>query len=301
MRGSDSWNSDVRAIATTASPRVADPDVGWLIALYEACYGTERRYSILPTADELATVDAEGIERVWRERFSNLSDWVIVLTGDIDRDTGVDFARRNVGTLEGDGTRETAVDYQQDQPPGIVERTVYAGAGDTASVARIYTTPTEGGGRELVMTDLLEAVMGERLDKTVREELGATYSPTALSGIVTSPDVLIEVYINVSGDPDRIGELSEVISTNLEDLATNGPTDAEFAAAVAAFELEYQQIENWLLSYALVDNELLPGTLDDFYRRPEVLASITSADLAGFAARALPAGQFVEVRSLPQQ
>ena len=48
----------------------SDPDLAEYVAYSEARYGSEPRFRVIPTADELAGLDLGTIERVWRDRFS---------------------------------------------------------------------------------------------------------------------------------------------------------------------------------------------------------------------------------------
>ncbi len=51
----------------------------------------ELRYAALPTPEQFATLDLEGVERVWRDRYGDAGDWVFVFAGDIDIDELVDL------------------------------------------------------------------------------------------------------------------------------------------------------------------------------------------------------------------
>ena len=89
---------------------------------------------MIPTAAELAGLDLGTIERVWRDRFSNASDWVFAFSGDFDIDVASDLARRYIGTLSGTGATERYKDFQIDPPSTIVTKEVHAGTGDKGSL-----------------------------------------------------------------------------------------------------------------------------------------------------------------------
>ena len=153
-------------------------------------------------ADELAGLDLATIERVWRDRFTNPGDWVFALSGDFDIDDATDLARRYFGTLNGVGTTETYKDFQADPPSTVVMREVRAGTGDKGSLTFDWNTPIPDPETDSVYADVLTSVLNIRLTDHIREELGASYSPSAFVGINTEPDELIETYLNVTGDPD---------------------------------------------------------------------------------------------------
>ena len=108
--------STIRSLQSYVDDPNSDPDLAEYIAYSEARFGSEPRFRVIPTAEELATLDLEAIERVWRDRFTNAGDWVFVLSGDFDMDAATDLARRYFGTLEGAGSTEGFKDFQRDPP-----------------------------------------------------------------------------------------------------------------------------------------------------------------------------------------
>jgi zinc protease len=286
--------------ADIADDPLSNPDWAPWVALAEARYGDERRYAVLPTAAELDSVDAAGIERVWQQRFGERGDWVIVVAGDVSVADVTDLARRYVGTLTLEPSVETVVDVRPDPPATKVERTVNAGSGDTGSLIRQYSGTTDGNTNDAIMADLLTSVLDARLTDHIREELGASYSPYARITIERSPDLVIDSFLEVSGDPTGIAELSTVLDADLIDVATNGPTADEFDTAVAALDQKYQYVNNRTISEVLTREERSAGPVADYVAQYETLFTITPDELKAFAARALPPGRFIEVRNLPE-
>src|SRR5690606_33080825 len=80
-----------------------DPDTAGAAALNQARYGDSPHYAVVPTAEQWDTLDADGIERVWRDRFGDVSDWTYVLAGDFDPDEMLTLVSAYVGTLPGSG------------------------------------------------------------------------------------------------------------------------------------------------------------------------------------------------------
>ena len=78
--------STIRSLQSYVDDPNGDPDLAEYIAYSDARFGSEPRFRVIPTTEELAGLDLDAIERVWRDRFANASDWVFVLTGDFDMD-----------------------------------------------------------------------------------------------------------------------------------------------------------------------------------------------------------------------
>ena len=277
----------------------SDPDLAAYTAYSDARYGSEPRFRPLPTADELAALDLDTIERVWRDRFSNAGDWIFALSGDFDLDAARDLARRYIGTLSGTSSVEQYKDFQIDPPSTIVTKDVHAGTGEKASLNFEWNAPTAETVGESVYADLLTSVLNTRLTDHIREELGASYSPSASVGILREPDHLVESFLNITGDPASISKLSTIVIDDITSLRTVGPTSAEFDAAIAEMTDTYQYYDNQTISDLLVRAAKEPELITQFTDRTSMLGHITSSDLQRFVNDVMPLDRYIEVRTLP--
>ncbi len=250
---------------------------------------------MIPTADELAGLDLDTIERVWRSRFSNPSDWVFALSGDFDIADATDLARRYFGTLSGTATPESYKDFQVDPPSAVVTKDVHAGTGDKGSLTFDWTAPIPDADTDGVYADLLSSVLNIRLTDHIREELGASYSPTASVALSTEPDQLVETYLNITGDPATIPEISTFVVDDVTSLRTSGPTSDEFDDAIAELNNSYTYFDNQTIGDMLAKAPNEPDLISRFKSRLDVLERCharNAADLhhGGDAARSLHRG-----------
>ena len=277
----------------------SDADAAAAVALAAARYGDDPVYRVVPTRAEFDSIDLATMKRVWAERFGGANDWVFVFSGDFDRDKVVELARRYIGTLPGGGPVERWIDHQPDPPATVVETEVVAGTGQHAGLTQLYTATSDGSVSDRVQADLLSIILSSRLTDHVREQLGATYSPSASASIVTEPDDIVETYVDVSGAPDGLAKLSEVVRADIADLAGHGPTAADLSEAKAQLKQKYQYFDNgtWVdvLLGGVDDNNVIADYLD----QPSVLGDITVESAVAFAARVLPTDHFIEVRVRP--
>src|SRR6185295_6459683 len=119
------------------------------------------------------------IEQVWRQRFTNPADWVFAVSGDFDLDSVTDLARRYFGTLGGSATTEQYKDFQIDPPSSVVTEDVHAGTGDKGSLTLDWSAAVPDAETAGVYADVLTSVLSNRLTDHIREQLGASYSPSA--------------------------------------------------------------------------------------------------------------------------
>ncbi len=277
----------------------SDPDLAAYVAYSAERYGTEPRFSVMPTAQELADLDLGSIERVWRDRFSNASDWVFAVSGDFDLGTARDLAERYIGTLTGTNATEHYKDFQIDPPSSVVTKEVHAGTGDKGSLTIDWNAPSTDAATDPVYADVLASVLNIRLTDHIREQLGASYSPSASLQVLTEPDPLVESYLSVTGDPANISKISSIVIDDIGSLRSTGPTAAEFASAIAEVTETYQYFDNQTISNLLVRAPKQPELITQFKDQARVLGDITPATLQKFIDQVLPLDQYIEVRTLP--
>jgi zinc protease len=279
-----------------------DPDTAGYDALLDARYGDELRYATLPTPEQFATLDLEGVERVWRDRFGDAGDWVFGFAGDVDLDELRRLASTYIGTLPGSAQPEQYVDLATPPPAGVVETSVQAGTGDSASLTLLFTSPlTDVDGALRATTDVVGEVVTGRLTDVIRERLGESYSPFATSYITSDPVPTIETYVEVTGAPDRVASVGDLVVAELADLAANGPSEREFANAYAQVEERYQFVDNQSFLQEMIDPFLWPERdIDDYFEQYRALASVDAADIQQYVATHIPADHHIEVVVVPR-
>src|SRR3954452_1542710 len=294
-------DSTVGSLQSYVDDPNSDPDLASYMAYSQARFGEEPRFRVIPTQDELTGLDLDTIERVWRERFTNPADWVFAVSGDFDLDKVTDLARRYFGTLTGSAASEQFQDFQIDPPASIMTQEVHAGTGDKGSLTFDWSaaTPDPDTGTATVYVDVLTSVLNIRLTDHIREQLGASYSPTAFVSVNTEPDQLVETYLNVTGDPATIAQTSEVVIDDVTDLRQTGPSAAEFDAAIAEMTQTYSYFDNQSIGDVLAKAPTNPEALREFNHRSDVLDDVTAVTLQKFIGQVMPVDRYIEVRTAP--
>jgi zinc protease len=292
-------------VASTYRPLVedpaSDPATAGIAALYEERYGDEPRLRYLPTPEDFATLDVAGVERVWTDRFGDASDWVFAFSGDFDEDALIDLARRYVGTLPATGRSEGWVDVESPPPAGIIERTVEAGTGARGALNVLYTVPVDTiDPTDVAAAEVVTQLLSTRLTDNIREELGESYSPFAVVAIYGDPEPVVETYVSVTGAPDRIGAIAQIVQDDVGALRAD-VSEGEFDTAVAQVRLDIELFADPQLIDEILSAEV-EGlvTLEDFADHGDTLRRLTIDDVRTFIADYLPADRYIEISVLPR-
>ena len=148
---------------------------------------TRRADRSLLTGAELDQVTAADVLTTRRAGFGGATGWRIVLAGDVDVEQATVLAWPYFGTLDTGTAPGHFVDRLPPFPDGSTRLEVHAGTGDKAAL--IHTAEAEAAdlATSEVLADLLASVLDTRLTDTVREALGASYSPSAYVYVLPTP------------------------------------------------------------------------------------------------------------------
>lgn len=279
-------------------------DIGSILfseALDQGYYGDDPRYFTLPTDEQLAEFDVEIAEAVYRERFANAGDFAFAFVGDFDVATMTDLAASYIGTLPGTPTREGFIDHQPLPPREIQITTVEAGTDPQGLVGMYFTNEFDPVLEDRVTGRVLELIVNARLRDRIREELSATYSPSAGIDLQRDPDPFAESNVRVTGDPTDLTRISDEVMADLVDLQTNGPTQEQFATAVEQLRTELDLINNVTLADALLTSYLYPDQpVSELVERYDLVDQVTPEDVRRLALIAFNPDQRIEARLLPR-
>lgn len=277
------------------------PDLLFEEAISDAYYGSDPRYFVIPDAEQLSGFDVATAERLFAERFGDVSRLAFAFVGDFDTAEMTDLAARYIGTLPGGGAADGFRDHQPLPPREVQVSTVEAGIGDQGQIGMFFTNEFEATLEDRVTARLVELIVTARLRERIREELSATYSITAVIDLQRDPDPFSEASIVSSGDPTGLEQISTEILADLESLQSDGPSEAEFATAVEQLRDELELVDNRLLATALITAHLYPDQpVSDLADSYAAVDEITPEQVRELAASVFDLGQRIEVRQVPR-
>ncbi len=260
------------------------PDRALDDAVLAVLFDGDERFSIDPPLDR--GPDRESALSLYRARFGGVHDLEVALAGDADPALVADLAARYVGTLPA-GTPDSFRLVRPVPPPpsGPVIRTV-GRAGGPVAIRAVHARPQTIDARARVELWVLAAVVEARLTTLVAAD--GTGPPSRIEVELEPETIPVEgvraaVGIELDGG-DEAGTvaLAAALTATLADLAANGPTDVEVAAAVETARARHRLVSNAeVTAILLVDAEEPRLTAG---RRAELLAAVDVDDMAVRAA-----------------
>lgn len=290
----DSWAS----LAADPSRR---PEVAADLVLWERRYGNSPWFRLIPTPDDLASLDIDAQLQAYRSRFDNAGDFLFVFVGDEDgRDAVFEFADRYLATLPGSPTSETAIDRDPGPPNENIVETVAVGIGEQGRININWESPFENTIENQVRAQALELVVDARIRDVVREQLGASYSPSASVSVLSEPKPWVDTTIEVNTDPERIDEVADTIRNELAAIRSGELDAAYLDRAVEQMLVDFRFFSNAEWIDLVITHLTYPDRpADEFRQRSSIAQALTMADLAATAQVVFPEQRSVEVRMVP--
>ncbi|WP_189496659.1 M16 family metallopeptidase [Algimonas arctica] len=229
-----------------------------------------------PTETQALNVDLDALS-AWYDANVRGGPLEIGVVGDFDEARVIDLVSRTFGTLQNvDGEAkvlpQTAINPVFPEGRLRPYRITHAGEPDTA-LLRLYWPVKDH--KETLMDrrlNVLAQVLKLELNEVLREEEGATYSPSAFTSLPDTTPNWGYVGVSIEASPEELDRLTGVIETVTAKLATQGVVPDTFDRAMKP------TLEN--LETSLESNNYWLGVIDEAQGRAETLDRHRTRDAA---------------------
>ena len=274
-------------------------DPGWKawVAYNQARYGDAFEwFNPVASQETLDALTAESLLERYKQRFASVDDLVVVVVGDVDRETVERLARTYVGTLPA-GEPDSYVNRRPPEPDGVVRQEVGLGPDSQATALEVYHEVLMDINPAVeVAVDVLEVILNARLVNDVREDIGATYSISVGLTSYFTPEQGIQSSLAASGAPERIAEIEAEIFRILDDVAGGNVIADEFTRAVEVVSANYGKLGNADLIRPLARRAYAPDhQLPTPKRLIAELGRLELADVLALAAAIYDPSQYVNI------
>jgi len=259
-----------------------------------------------PTLDEVANADAEAV-RQWllpamREGYIEVS-----IVGDFDETTVLEMFADSIGALP--ERRKVKPPFEEQRalrflPISGKRRIEYPhGKGEGAASVVTWTVQEPLTLREGAALHLLCAAFESRLRKRVREQMGATYAPSARYVSFPAYDALHHVRVNVDCSQEDADALLDIVLEIAAELSEEAIDADELLEAMAPLQESLKQAwtdNAYLLESVLFAAQEYPEAVRGALRyRDGLVAEISAEEIRDLAARYLAAEDALAVAIVP--
>ena len=254
------------------------------------------------TKEMAAKADYNRILEIYRERFSDASNFKTVFIGKIDMAQLRPLLCQYLATLPATHRAEKTnkANVAQIVKKDEVVKFVRKQETPLANVSVFVTGNVPFSPKNDLVLDMLTRVLQIAYTDSVREEKGGTYGVSVSFSLEKEDDPNALVRISYKSDPKRYGELNPIIYKQLQNIADNGPVASSMDKVKKYLKKQYGQmaITNDYWSYVIwheLDDE---ADFDKDYCK--MVDAISGEDVQKMAKLLLQQKQRIEVTMLSE-
>ncbi len=260
--------------------------------------------TILMDEQKLDQLTLENIEKVYRDRIQDASDFIFFLVGNIDEATAKPLVEKYIGSIRSTNRHEAWVDRQIRRPKGRTEKVIELPLETPKSTVLITLSKEMPYDlKEVYSLNVLSAILDMRYTENIREKEGGTYGVSVNPTVSREPINLYSLGFYFDCQPDRVDDLKPLIYVELEKVQQSGVTEEEMNKVVKNMLKEREQVKH--------HNSFWMNVLSTYYMTgvdtanpancEEIVSALTTADIQNFAKKFLKDADVIDVKFIPNK
>ena len=251
-----------------------------------------------------AEVDPAKAYAFYRDRFADASDFTFVIVGNVDTVAVKPLIETWLASLPNKGRKEKSRDTGVTPPRGVVKKVVYKGTEQKATTNIIFTGSCTFKPESRFVLRALTTMMQTKLNESLREALGGTYSAGISGGCQRQPREQYAVQINFGSSPENVEPLTTAVMALIDSVKTHTPSQADVDKVkeeiLRSREVEVKTNSYWLANIAARDQagEELAGLGTPY---DAMVRKLTGADLQQAARLYFNTGNYARFVLLPEK
>jgi zinc protease len=220
--------------------QLASPDVVFNQTIDSAVTVNHPRLRPL-TPESVGQWDLAKSLAFYKARFADASAFTFVFVGSFTPETLKPFVETYVASLPATRAGETWRDTGVGLPTGVVERTVQKGIAPKSQVAIVFTGPFQYDDQHVLALRAMTLVLESRLFDSIRQELGGTYSISAVPSTQKLPRPTYAVRIEWACDPARTATLVQRVFEEIELMRESTYSAGQMSRIRTALQRQHEQ------------------------------------------------------------
>lgn len=169
--------------------------------------------------DFINALDLDDMQKVYKERISNASDFTFVFVGDFKEERMLALAKKYLGSIPGNGTTETPVDHKGRPAIGKTEVHITKEMQTPQSTIQVFLNgDMEYTRKNSLMMYMIAQLLNKKYMDHVREEEGGSYGVNVGSSLQKLPSNEFNIVISFNCNPDKAEKLLDIVYSDLNAL-----------------------------------------------------------------------------------
>jgi zinc protease len=254
-----------------------------------------------------AVLEASRYQRqyeLYRDRFSDFSDFTFVIVGSVNVDSLKPLVEQWLGALPSTGRKETWKDVGLKSPTTVIEKTVRKGVEPKAQTLILFSGEATFDPASRYAMRSLGDLLEMKLLENLREALGGTYSVSASGSLAKYPKPEYQFGIEFGSSPDKADLLWKTIQAVIDTVKQQGATASELQKVreqqTRTQEVSLKENGYWLGNIAArLENGEDPRGLATYTK--DFIEKLTSDQIRDAARRYLDMSRYAKFVLLPER
>ena len=238
-----------------------------------------------PTAGDWDKVRLEQVAEVYRDRFTDASDFTFYLVGNFTVDSIRPLLATYLGSLPDAEREESWKDNGVRPPDGVVEEDIYKGSDDKSTTNLTFVGEMNYDQQEAFRLNALTQALNIKLTEEIREKMSGVYGISARANTAKYPYEHYTINIGFPSAPVNVDTLTQAVYREIEKLQADGPTATDLAKVKETMrrDMETSLKENGYWLSTLERADFLNEDPNDLLHYEEAIDALTVADLKATA------------------
>jgi len=268
---------------------MADPQYTFQGFMMEKLYKDHPWAPQLPNPGTFEKIDLDNALKIYRDRFSNASDFTFVIVGKVNLDSIKPMLATYIGSLPSAGKSTSYKDVGLRPVKGPLKEVMSKGTEPKSLIRIFWNGETKFNIEELLKIQGLVEIMNLKIIETLREDLSGIYGGGMYGTINKYPYGHYSFGVSIPCGPENVDKLIAATLAEIEKVKANGPTETDLNKVKETWKQQYQvdvKDNNFWARHLIQSIEIGvdPARILDYVRRVDALKP---ADIQAAAKRYL--------------
>ncbi|WP_066220057.1 M16 family metallopeptidase [Formosa haliotis] len=214
-------------------------------SLLVTVFGEQHPIKRIFNQDYANEIDFEKIKRIYKERFSDVSDFEFFIVGDVQEAQLKPLLETYIASIPSKNTQEEYKDTGVDWVSNQIKKQIFIDMeAPKANVNIVYKKELPYSRNNVIYTNVLGDILQLRVTETVREAEGGAYSPSARASFERQPQSQAIVSFSFDCNPDMADHLVAIVNGELEKIAQGIINKDDLEKIRINFLKEHEQAKN---------------------------------------------------------
>jgi zinc protease len=181
----------------------------------------------ITTLEGLQKIELETIERIYKDRFADASDFVFIFVGNFEIHAMQRLVSHYLSNLPSTGRTESWKDVKAGLVKGTIEETIIRGEAPKSIVELSYHGEFTYEAENRYHFNTLLSALRIRLREQMREDKSGVYGVRVSGNINAYPQPYYNITISFNCEPSRVEELTQVVADEIGNFKKDGPSTEE--------------------------------------------------------------------------